>query len=72
MLKNKDVLKKLFQSMMIPADEVVLSDEEIEAQLAQADAQQQEQQQALEMQQAQMAFEEQKLQLEGDSAGGNI
>ena len=31
MLKNRDVLRKLFQSMMIPADEVVLTDDEIDA-----------------------------------------
>lgn len=38
MLKNKAVLKKLFQAHMIPADEVLLTDEEIDANLARATA----------------------------------
>lgn len=41
MLKNRDLLRKLFQSHMIPADEVVLTDDEIDAILAQAAAEQQ-------------------------------
>lgn len=40
MLKNRELLRKLFQSMMIPADEVMLSDEEIDQILAQAAASQ--------------------------------
>ena len=36
MLKNKALLRKLFQAHMIPADEVLLSDDEIDAILAQA------------------------------------
>jgi hypothetical protein len=40
MLKNRAVLRKLFQAHMIPADEVVLSDDEIDAILMQAQAQQ--------------------------------
>lgn len=38
MLKDRNVLKKLFQSMMVPADEVLLTDEEIDAALAQGTA----------------------------------
>lgn len=38
MLKNRQVLKKMFQAHMIPADEVLLTDEEIEANLAKATA----------------------------------
>lgn len=38
MLKNRDVLRKLFQSMMIPTDEVILTDDEIDAVLAKAAA----------------------------------
>jgi hypothetical protein len=38
MLKNRAVLRKLFQSMMIPAADVVLSDDEIDAVLAKAAA----------------------------------
>lgn len=41
MLKNRDVLRKIFQTMLIPASEVVLSDEEIDAIIASADAQRQ-------------------------------
>lgn len=36
MLRNRDLLRKLFQAHMIPADEVVLSDDEIDAILANA------------------------------------
>lgn len=36
MLKNKALLRKLFQAHMIPADEVLLTDDEIDAILAQA------------------------------------
>lgn len=39
MLKNRDVLRMLFKAHMIPADEVVLSDDEIDAVLADAAAQ---------------------------------
>jgi hypothetical protein len=38
MLKNRDVLRKLFQSMMIPTDEVILTDDEIDVVLAKAAA----------------------------------
>lgn len=38
MLKNKAVLKKLFQAHMIPSDEVLLTDDEIEANLSAATA----------------------------------
>jgi hypothetical protein len=34
MLKNRDLLRKIFQAHMIPADEVMLSDEQIDAVLA--------------------------------------
>ena len=40
MLKNRDLLRKIFQAHMIPADEVMLSDEQIDAVLAQVAAQQ--------------------------------
>ncbi|RFC65009.1 hypothetical protein DYI37_03850 [Fulvimarina endophytica] len=36
MLKNRPLLKKLFQSMMVPADEVLLTEEEIDAIMAKA------------------------------------
>ncbi len=39
MLKNRDLLRKIFQAHMIPADEVMLSDEQIDAVLAIAAAQ---------------------------------
>lgn len=42
MLKNRDVLRMLFKAHMIPADEVVLSDDEIDAVLADAAAAQSE------------------------------
>lgn len=38
MLKNRDMLKKLFQANMVPADEVLLSDDEIDAKMAAAAA----------------------------------
>ena len=51
MLKNRDMLKKVFQANMIPADEVLLSDTEIELALAKADDKaQQEQQMAMQAQ----------------------
>lgn len=40
MLKNRDVLRMLFRAHMIPADEVVLTDDEIDAVLMDAAAQQ--------------------------------
>ena len=45
MLKNRAVLRKTFQTMMVPSDEVVLTDEEIDAVLARAAAQEGAQQQ---------------------------
>lgn len=38
MLKNREVLRKIFQTMMIPATEVVLTDEEIDAVIAKSAA----------------------------------
>jgi hypothetical protein len=46
MLRNRVVLRKLFQTMMVPSDEVVLTDEEIDQILAQASAADAAQQQA--------------------------
>ena len=34
MLRNRELLKKIFQAYMIPADEVMLTDDEIDAVLA--------------------------------------
>lgn len=45
MLKNRALLRKTFQTMMVPSDEVVLTDEEIDAVLARAAAQEGAQQQ---------------------------
>lgn len=39
MLRNRELLKKIFQAYMIPADEVMLTDDEIDAVLAAAAAQ---------------------------------
>ena len=43
MMKNRDMLKKVFQAHMIPADEVLLTQDEIDAAMARAAAQAQEQ-----------------------------
>jgi hypothetical protein len=61
MLKNRAVLRKLFETMMIPANEVVLSDEEIDAILAQAEAQNSEAQMAQLQQDAAAAELEAKI-----------
>jgi len=42
MMKNRDMLKKVFQAHMIPVDEVLLTQEEIDAAMARAEAQAQE------------------------------
>ena len=60
MLRNRELLKKIFQAYMIPADEVMLSDDEIDAILAAA-AQNNE---AAAAAKAQAEAEEKKLQLE--------
>ena len=39
MLRNRELLKKIFQAYMIPADEVMLTDDEIDAILAAAQQQ---------------------------------
>ncbi len=39
MLKNRDMLKKVFQAHMIPVDEVLLTQDEIDAAMARAEAQ---------------------------------
>ena len=41
MLKNRDMLKKVFQAHMIPVDEVLLTQDEIDAAMARAEAQMQ-------------------------------
>ncbi len=61
MLKNRDLLRMLFKAHMIPADEVVLSDDEIDAVLADAAAQQ-----------AEMANNKDAMQLENDKMGMQI
>ena len=60
MLRNRELLKKIFQAYMIPADEVMLSDDEIDAILAAA-AQNNE---AAAAAKAQAEAEEKKLELE--------
>ena len=45
MIKDREILKKLFQANMIPSDEVLLSEEEIDAVIARAQAQAQTEQQ---------------------------
>ena len=40
MLRNRELLKKIFQAYMIPAEEVMLTDDEIDAVLAAAAAEQ--------------------------------
>ena len=52
MLKDRNLLKKLFQSLLVPADEVLLTDEEIDAQLAKGTAESQAQMAAAQAQQA--------------------
>lgn len=59
MFKDRDLLKKLFQSMMIPADDILLSQDEIDAIVAQAQANQVEQQMA----QAQIEMEAKKVEI---------
>ncbi|TIV83801.1 MAG: hypothetical protein E5V64_06450 [Mesorhizobium sp.] len=67
MLKNRDLLRKIFQAHMIPADEVMLSDEQIDAVLAIAAKQAEEDAKAgtkadnsLQLAQIQMQIEETK------------
>lgn len=74
MLKSKELLKKIFQAFMIPADQVMLSDEQIEAVMAQA-AQQSEAavaaKAAEELEQKRREFEEKKLQAQVAIANAN-
>jgi hypothetical protein len=64
MLKNKGVLRKLFQAQMIPAEEVMLSDEEIDAVMANAAAQAQAQAQGADQSQAIAEMEMARLEAE--------
>jgi hypothetical protein len=67
MLRNRELLRKIFQSYMIPADEVMLSDDEIDAVLA-ASAQDNEAaaaaQAAMQVEQAKAALEKEKMQMQ--------
>ena len=60
MLRNRELLRKIFQAHMIPADEVMLTDEEIDAVLAAAAAQAE----AAAAQEAEAASDREKLALE--------
>jgi len=60
MLRNRELLRKIFQAHMIPADEVMLSDDEIDAVLAAAQAENE----ALAAAEAKSASDERKLALE--------
>lgn len=64
MLRNREILRKMFQALMIPAADVVLTDNEIDAVLANAasnDAAAQAAQAQAELQQRQFDFQEQEL-----------
>ncbi len=71
MLKNRDLLKKLFQSMMIPSDDVLLTQEEIDAIMMRASAENEAANTAaqlemakIELEHEKIAFEREKMQLE--------
>lgn len=67
MLRNRELLKKIFQAYMIPSDEVMLTDDEIDAVLAAAakeNAQAQAAAAAAEQNKAQMELENKKLELQ--------
>lgn len=66
MLRNRELLKKLFQAHLIPADEVVLTDDEIDAVLARAAANNEQ----MKFERDRMEFERQKL--EGEIAMANM
>lgn len=69
MLKDRDLLKMIFKAHMIPTDEVLLSEEEIEAAVTQGQAQQEAMMQAA---QAESAFKQEELQLKRDQIDANI
>lgn len=69
MLKNREVLRKLVQAQMMPADELVLTDDQIDEAMAKAAAQQQAMAEAgvkaqQELEAKKLAIEEKKLELE--------
>jgi hypothetical protein len=71
MLRNRELLRKIFQSYMIPADEVMLSDDEIDAVLLAAKAEAEAAQAAASgsaMAKQTMELETQKLQLQMEMA----
>lgn len=70
MLKNRDLLRKIFQAHMIPADEVMLSDEQIDMVVAQAAKQAEEQAKAANTDQ--LKLEIQGRQIDADIALANM
>jgi hypothetical protein len=74
MLKNRQVLRKLFQAQMIPADDVMLSDDEIDAIVMQAqgsaEAEAQAAQQA--MMEREMALREQELDIKEQEINSRV
>lgn len=69
MLKDRDMLKMIFKAHMIPTDEVLLSEEEIEAALTQAQAQQDAMAQAAQMD---GKIKQEELALKRDTLDANI
>ena len=67
MLRNRELLRKIFQAHMIPADEVMLSDDEIDAVLAAAQAENEAAAAAAaaaQVEQARMQLENEKMQMQ--------
>ncbi|MEM7709193.1 MAG: hypothetical protein AAF264_00230 [Pseudomonadota bacterium] len=75
MLKNRDLLKKVFQAHMIPADEILLSDQEIDAAIAKAEAMANgapESDPAAEIKMRELALKERELELRAEEAEDRI
>lgn len=68
MLKNRDILRKLFQSLMIPSADVVLTDNEIDAVLAAAANDNA----VAEAEKRKMELENRKLDIEEDRIGAEV
>jgi hypothetical protein len=72
MLKNRDLLRKIFQAHMIPADELMLTDEQIDAVLASAAAAAAKEAEAAAKADKSVQLAELKLQAERERLNGDI
>lgn len=72
MLKNRNLLKVLFQSMMIPSDEILLTEEEIEAIVNQASAENEAAAAAQALENAKIELEREKIAFQREKLAADV